>query len=465
MERACLGYLLNWLAAADRKPLVVRGARQVGKTWLIKHLAKLTGKQLIELNLEKQPSLVSLFTSNDPKQILLNLSTLHHQAIAPEHCLLFLDEIQAAPQLFSKLRWFAEDLPQLPVVAAGSLLEFVLAEHSFSMPVGRISYMHLEPLSFEEFLLAHDKKSLLEYLSAYTLANEIPIAIHEQLTTIFKEYILVGGLPAVVKSWVTERSLNKVNQLQHDLLATYRDDFSKYKGRIAIERLDEVMMAIPKMLGQKFVYSRVNTSIQTETIKQVLALLSKARICNYVQSSSANGVPLAAEIKEKYFKMIFLDTGLCCAALGLSLNQINAATEIILINNGGIAEQMAGQILRTINPPYIEPALYYWHREETKSNAEIDYVIQHGNQVIPVEVKAGSSGGLKSLHYFMGLKKFPVAIRINSDLPSATQISVKDQAGNPVKYCLISIPFYLIGQIHRLLDQDNAYLSVLNVPP
>jgi predicted AAA+ superfamily ATPase len=456
MKRTLLNHLKAWLASSEPKPLVVRGARQVGKTWLIRHLAKECNRRLIELNFEKNPSHASLFAPNDPQQILLNLSALFGQKIAPENCLLFLDEIQVAPQLLSKLRWFAEDLPQLPVVAAGSLLEFVLSDHSFSMPVGRIRYMHLEPLSFEEFLLAHDQQSLLDYLNSYNLNTDIPIAIHEQFMTFFKEYILVGGLPAAVVNWIAERSFSNIHQIQNDLLATYRDDFSKFKGRIAIEKLDEVMIATPKMLGTKFVFSHVSTTIHANTVKNALDLLGKARICHPVWSCSANGVPLAAEINEKYFKEIFLDTGLCSSALGLGLNQINTAKEITLINNGGIAEQAVGQLLRTINPPYVEPRLYYWLRNEKGSNAEVDYVIQHANTVVPIEVKAGSTGSLKSLHLFMGMKKSTIAVRINSDLPSETQIDTKDALGNNVQYLLLSIPFYLIGQLHRLLENHKV---------
>jgi predicted AAA+ superfamily ATPase len=452
MERALFNYLKNWLVAVDRKPLVIRGPRQVGKTWLVRYLAKFYKKQLIELNFEKDPSYASFFTSNDPKSILLNLSTLTKEKIEPENCILFLDEIQMAPQLLAKLRWFFEDLPQLAVVAAGSLLEFVLFQHSFSMPVGRISYAHLEPLSFEEFLIANGKESLYRYLSEYDFIMDFPAVLHEQLTRLFKEYVFVGGLPEVVLSWSTERSLGKVSQLHHDLLSTYHDDFSKYQGRIVTARLAEVLMAIPKMLGQKFVFSRVNPLIQAPTIKQVLTLLEKARICHRVKSIAANGVPLAGEIKEKYFKEIFLDVGLCNSALGFSFKQINAIADIVLVNHGAIAEQVVGQILRTIESPYIEPALYCWHREESGSNAEIDYVIQHGNQVIPLEVKAGSTGSLKSLHLFMGLKQLPLAIRINSALPSKTKVAVKNHQRHPTHYTLLSIPFYLIGQIHRLLD-------------
>ncbi len=452
MNRALLNDLKNWLQASDRKPLVLRGARQVGKTWLVRHLAEVMDKKLIELNFEKQPALASLFNTNDPQQILLNLSAAFGQEIDLQNSLLFLDEIQVTPQLFSKLRWFTEDCPQLPVIAAGSLLEFVLADHHFSMPVGRISYMHLEPLSFEEFLLAQDKKMLLDYLKAYNMRFEIPVAIHEQLLTQFKEYLFIGGLPAATVSWITERSLSKVNQIQNDLLATYRDDFAKYRGRIDLERLLEVMHAIPKMLGQKFVLSRVNSSIQSSTIKQVIDLLEKARLCHRVRSCSANGVPLAAEVREKFFKVIFLDVGLCSTSLGLSWSQMQSVNELTLINNGAIAEQVVGQILRTIEPSYIEPALYYWQREEPGSNAELDYVIQHGSRIIPIEVKAGATGRLKSLHSFMNLKKLPLAVRINSDLPSQVEVDFKDHAGKSVQYKLISIPFYLSGQLHRLIE-------------
>lgn len=452
MDRVVAHYLKAWLVATDRKPLVVRGARQVGKTWLIRHFAQSSGKKLIEVNFEKQPALASLFASNDSQQILLNLAASYGQDIDPQNSLLFLDEIQTTPQIFSKLRWFAEDFPQLPVVAAGSLLEFMLAEHSFSMPVGRISYMHLEPLSFEEFLLANNKKALLDYLSVYNFSIEIPLAIHAQISTLFKEYVLIGGLPAAVLNWVNERSLNKVNQIQHDLLATYRDDFSKYKGRIVLEKIDETMMAVPRMLGEKFIYQRVNTSAPAQTIKHILDLLGKARICHRVSGCAANGVPLGAEIKERQFKEVFLDTGLCSVALGLNLAQVNATQEMSLINKGGIAEQVVGQLLRTINEPYIEPALYYWAREDKGSNAEVDYVIQHGSRVIPIEVKAGSTGALKSLHSFMNLKKLSLALRINSDLPSKTAVSVKTHAGEYVEYILLSLPFYLLGQSRRLLD-------------
>ena len=210
MDRTLYHYLKNWITSIDRKPMVIRGARQVGKTWIVRHLASECKKELIELNLEKQPAYSSLFNTNDPKQILINLSTIVNKPIEPKNSLLFLDEIQSTPELFAKLRWLAEDLPELTVIATGSLLEFVLEDHSFSMPVGRITYAHLEPLSFEEFLLASNKKSLYDYIYSYNFETIFPDVIHNQLTNLFREYILVGGMPAAVSNWTKEQSLQKL---------------------------------------------------------------------------------------------------------------------------------------------------------------------------------------------------------------------------------------------------------------
>ena len=351
-----------------------------------------------------------------------------------------------------KFCWFYEGMHELAVIATGSLLEFVLENHTFSMPVGRITYLHLEPLSFEEFLLARGREKLVTYLQQYKLNDDIVSPIHEQLLSFFKEYIIVGGLPAAVSEWVIHESLEKVNLVHQDLIATYRDDFAKYSKKIPIERLDEVLQAVPQMLGQKFVYRQVNPDVQTPVVKKALDLLCKACVCHHVNASYANGVPLGAEINHKMGKVILLDTGLVSAALGLPLHQMNQTRDINLINKGAVSEQVVGQLLRTVDPFYVEPRLYYWTRIEANASSEIDYVIQHHNKVIPVEVKAGTSGSLKSLHYFMNEKKLSQAVRINSDVPSVTLIDVKTSTGKPTKYTLISIPFYLIGQIHRLLS-------------
>lgn len=452
MKRARLSFLQDWLNAAKRKPIIIRGARQVGKTWLVRQLSRESSKELYEINFEKRPDWVHLFASNDPNQILINLEAAFGKKINPDTSILFLDEIQGSPELLAKLRWFAEDMPQLPVIAAGSLLDFVLEEHNFSMPVGRIQYLHLEPLSFDEFLIAKGEELLLDYLGKFEWKMEYPQTLHNKLSSLFREYLIIGGMPAAVYSWVSESSLTQVNQIHHDLMATYRDDFSKYRGKIESERLEEVMMAVPRMLGTKFIYQRVNPSVSAMSIKRALELLEKAKICTRAYSCAANGVPLGSEIRSKFFKVFFLDVGLNNAALGLTLNQVSNVTDLTLIHEGSVAEQVVGQLLKTVLPPYVEPHNYYWHREEKGSNAEVDYVIQHADQVVPIEVKAGSTGSLKSLHLFMRMKNFPLALRFNSDIPTCTQIEVKNHTGSPIRYTLMSLPFYFIGQIHRLID-------------
>jgi predicted AAA+ superfamily ATPase len=443
MRRTAEPFLTDWLKTPNRKPLVIRGARQVGKTWLTRNLAQTTNHQLIELNFERNPQLASLFSSNDPHETFSRLRASLNVSSEPATSILFLDEIQAVPELFAKLRWFAEEMPTLPVIAAGSLLEFLLNDHEFSMPVGRVSFMHLEPLSFEEFLWARGKNLMHQYLLDFRINTTIPSEIHQQLLALFKEYIVVGGMPASVASWCADSSTGKVSQIQHDLLATYRADFAKYRGNVALPRLEEVMWATPKLLGQKFVFSQVNQAVHTNNLRQAVTLLNQAGICHSVFSTAANGIPLASERKEKFFKEIFLDVGLCCAALGLGLSQIQSLDEITLVNKGALAEQVVGQLLRTIEPFYIEPALYYWRRDQAGSQAEIDYIIAHQNTVVPLEVKAGAHGTLKSLQLFMAEKGLRKAVKVSSALPSLTE----------QPFQLLSLPFYLLGQLPRLLSE------------
>ena len=452
MKRDRTAFLISWLNSNSRKPLVIRGARQVGKTWLIRDFALSQNLRLIELNFEKRPELTSLFSSNDPKETLINISASMGVKIEPSKAVLFLDEIQAAPHLLEKLRWFAEDMPQLPVIAAGSLLDFALAKHEFSMPVGRIGYMYLEPLSFEEFLEAIGKKELRLYLQNYNWKHSIPEAIHLQLMSLIKEYLIVGGMPAAVASWANKQDPTVINQIHFDLLATYRDDFTKYNGRLSADHLEDVMSSIPRQLGKKFVYKHANFQISSAPLKQALDLLTKARISHQIVATSANGLPLGAEANKKLLKVIMLDCGLCNASVGLSLHQLRSISEISLINNAAMAEQLAGQLLRTISAPYISPSIYYWQREKKGAEAEVNYIIEHENQVIPIEVKAGTTGTLKSLHQFMKEKKKTIAIRINSDYPKLSSVNIKDSLGTSIEYTLLSIPFYLLEQMHRLIN-------------
>ena len=453
MNRYLNEKLNEWLQSSARKPLVLRGARQVGKTWIVRELAKLSGRELIELNFEQQSDLTVHFRSNDPSEILLNLQSALNQSIDPNNSILFFDEIQAAPELFAKLRWFYEKMPNLPVIAAGSLLEFVLEKHEFSMPVGRINYMFIEPLGYEEFLIAKGEEHLLKAIESATFESPLNVALHNKANHLFREYLTVGGMPEAVSTWIDTHSLDALAEVHSNLINTYKDDFAKYSGRLSIEHLKDVLNAVPKMLTNKFIYQHVNPGARHGSIKQAVNLLTKARLCHSVQSVSANGIPVAAELNPKIFKMILLDVGLVSTLLGLRLHQFQSIDEIMLINKGALAEQVAGQMLRSLSPYYSDPKLYYWTRENQTATAEIDYLIQNNQHLIPVEVKAGNEGKMRSLHQFMHEKPWNKAIRLYAGEMMKNQINTKTVKGDSVSYMLLSLPLYLSGQIYRLLNQ------------
>lgn len=460
MQRTASKWLQDWLGSTTRKPLVIRGARQVGKTWLVRELAKQNGLELIELNFEKNPAYKSLFASNEVKEIMTAIGARQNKQIDIKKSLLFLDEIQIVPELLAKLRWFAEDLPELVVIATGSLLDFVFEEHDFSMPVGRINYFHLEPLSFDEFLIANNNEQLVKYLNTYQISQEIPDILHEQLLALLRNYFLVGGLPSAVNAWISSNDLMTVNQAQQDLIHSYRDDFSKYPRRINRERLEDVLVSIPQQLNGKFVYSRVNKDVQGSEIKNALHLLNTARICHTVFSNTGEGIPLGAGRKNTPFKVILLDVGLCNALMHLNMQYMQPQA-FLLMNEGGIAEQFVGQMLRTLVPYYMDPELYYWVRESNNASAEVDYIIQHGEKLIPIEVKAGRTGTLKSLHLLMGLRRWPVAVRFNTDKASLVAVNMETTTQQKAEYQLLSLPLYLISQLPRLLHE----MVSSNAPP
>ena len=455
MQRILLDHLKKWLVAANRKPAVLRGARQVGKTWLVRELAKLSKYDLIELNFEKYPELIAHFSSNDPQKIILNLESFFNKTISLKKTILFLDEIQAAPDIFAKLRWFYEDTPELAIIAAGSLLEFVLEKHTFSMPVGRIQYFFLEPLNFEEFLLAKTETHLLNTIKTFSFNDPINAALHARALHLFKEYVLIGGIPEAVLTWINSASLEEVAITHSDLINTYQDDFNKYTKKIAGLYLPDLLKTIPRVLGQKFIYNKVNSNARTENIKESLHLLKQARICTIVQGCYANGIPLGADINPKAFKVILLDTGLTSKILDLKLYQFDTISDICLINNGAIAEQVVGQLLKQLSPYYTSPELYYWNREVPGSSAEVDYIIQHNQEIIPIEVKAGTEGKLRSLHQFMYEKNKTIAIRLYSGEAKIQKI-MTTVSGHQITYTLISLPFYLISQLTHIINNETG---------
>jgi len=451
MKRSVSSFLDQWIKDPQRKPLVLRGARQVGKTWLVRDLAQRHGLRLVELNMERRPELADHFRSNDPQRAVSDLSADLGISISPENCLLFMDEVQAAPHLLAFLRWFREEIPELPVVAAGSLLDFALREHAFSMPVGRISYCYLEPVSFYEFLDASGNELLKAALLAAGKSLDIAPRLHQRALELFAEYCLVGGMPEVLSDWIAKKDDARRLQLQRDLIATYRDDFNKYRGRISADLLRRVMDALPRQLGGRFVYSHVDGEAKHRELKQALELLRLARVCHRVEHTAANGLPLGAETNPGLFKVILVDVGLAAVQQGLSRLDLRDLDTVVWANKGGIAEQFVGQHLRCLSQAYEDPGLFYWQRTEGRQ-AEIDYVIQHGSHVVPLEVKAGKAGSMKSLHAFMQGKKLRCALRLDINPPSSQEVDVMTTTAQSVTYRLISLPLYMAESIPAVLQ-------------
>lgn len=450
MKRAAEEELATWLGSPRRLPLVLRGARQVGKTWLVRELARSQGKALLELNFERDLRLRGAFQSNDPRAILGEIEIATGRAIDDSNALLFLDEIQAAPELLAKLRWFAEELPELPVVAAGSLLDLVLAGSAAGVPVGRIQYRHVEPLGFDEFLRAHGQTRLLASLAAWRPATELSGSVHSRATEWWDRFAMVGGMPAVVAADVSGAEPRACRELQRELAATFRDDFGKYGTRIARDVLDAVLLAAVRSIGRKFVHERVGPDIKGPQAKRALELLVAAKLCHLVIHTAANGLPLGGEAKPQSRKVVLLDVGLVHAWLGTPATRAFPGREqLSSALRAQLAEQLAAQALRLHEPSSGDgPRLFYWHREGGRPG-EVDYVVALGGRVVPVEIKSGSAGAMKSLHQFMADKRLELAVRVDSNPPSSVTVDVATTQGDRAQYTLLSLPLYLL---HRLVE-------------
>jgi hypothetical protein len=457
VKRSIFHQLDAWLADPGRRPLVLRGVRQVGKTWLVRDLAARSSRALVEINFERDPALKRHFAANDPQRILGELSLALGAEVTPARSLLFLDEIQSAPELLAKLRWFHEEMPELPVVAAGSLLEFALADAAFSMPVGRTSFLHVEPMGFAEYLEAHGREPLLNTIAAWKPGTELSPAAHEQATLWFHRHAMVGGMPAVVAADVAGAGPGAVRAMQRDLMASYRADFASYCGRMDRDILDSVLRSAARYLGSKFVAARVGEGVKQHQAKRALELLAMARLVHLVRHTAADGLPLGAEVKETFRKVVLADVGLVHALLGTPAAQAFPAWDALTpALRGQLAEQLAAQALRLLEDGAGDGAeLYYWQREGGRPG-EIDYLIQLEGRILPVELKAGASGSMKSLQQFLFDKRLDLAVRCDAHPPGVQDVAVKTTQGDRVKFRLLSLPVYLLWNLRAALSHVLA---------
>jgi len=412
LERNIDADLINWRNETERKPLLVRGARQVGKSSSIRKLGE-SFDSFLEVNFEEHKTVHFLFEGDlTPQNLCENLSVMFDTEIEPGKTLLFFDEIQACIPAISSLRFFYEKMPELHVVAAGSLLEFALAEIP-SFGVGRIRSIYMYPLSFDEFLLGAGQAKLLELKKKASVQRPLTTPIHEKLLELLKKFLIIGGMPEVVKKYVTQNDLRACQRILEDLINSFRTDFSKYKYRVPSSRIREVFESVVHQAGGKFVFKKASQDLNTAQIKEALELLIMSGMVIPVTHTSANGIPLGAEVNPKKRKMLLLDTGIFQRLLQLDISELLFSKELNLVNKGGIAEQFIGlEILKNVSC-YTQMELFYWHREALNSNAELDYLIQLNEEIVPLEVKSGLKGSMNSMYIFLKEKNAKFGCRFS----------------------------------------------------
>lgn len=416
-ERIIDRYLSEWATRPVHKPILLRGARQVGKSTAVRHLGE-SFKYYVEINLEKQSNYIDLFKKDlDVTRIVPQMAAMCGTPIVPNETLLFIDEIQESQEAIMALRYFKEDMPNLHVIAAGSLLEFVLDEIP-TFGVGRIHSMYMFPMTFDEFLLANGEQLLLDARGQANIDAPLPTPLHEKLIGLMRTFMLVGGMPESVVKWVQTHDFLQCQEVQDDIITGYEADFPKYKKKVDPQLLIATMKSAATQATKKFVYSRVPGEYKTAEVKKALDLLIKAGILIPVTHSSGNGLPLGDESDESIRKILLLDTGLMLRLLNMTMGdtsaitaQILTATAADLVNKGPMAEMLAGLELLHYLTPNLHHDLYYWVRQAKNSTAEIDYLLSRDMKVLPFEVKAGVQGGMKSLWDFMREKKLDQAVR------------------------------------------------------
>ncbi len=393
MHRDKLIFLKNWKEDPIRVPLMIRGARQVGKSWLVTTFGK-EFDHFVSINFEKDRRIHALFPDHiDVNKTLENIQAYTRIPCIPGNTLLFLDEIQECPNALKYLRYFKEELPQMHVIAAGSLLEFSLEK--LGMAVGRIDYLFLYPLSFMEFLTAVNR----EDLRLAILTKSVDAASHEVLLEYLKNYMWLGGMPAVVDTWVQHKDFALCQRIQDRIIGNYEDDFQKYAKKHQIEMVGKVFKSISKQLGKKFQYVNVDNDMKNYPIKQGLHLLVKAGVAHICMHTSGHVYPLNAEVNEKKFKVFMFDIGIAHRLLGLDLAEwVTSPLKVDYL--GQSAEQLVAQELISYSNSSKSPEIYYWQNETKSGNAEIDFIVAKKSKIIPVEVKSGSKGGMKSLKVF-----------------------------------------------------------------
>lgn len=439
-KRLLLKDLNHWLQKPNRKPLILRGARQVGKTTLVSLFAEQFA-QFISLNLERQEDRALFEQGYNIHELVEAIFFLQSKDRQQPNTLLFIDEIQNSSAAVAMLRYFHENCPTMPVIAAGSLLESLLDRH-ISFPVGRVEYLRVHPLTFEEFLLAIGEEQ------AAAMLNQIPLPTfaHDKLLKLFHRYALIGGMPEIVQQYAATRDLTQLRPIYDNLITAYLDDVEKYSPRDAqTPVIRHVIQSAFREAGNRITLAGFGQSnYGSKEVGEALQVLEKALLLQRCYPVTDTRLPLVPNLK-KAPKLQLLDTGLVNYFSGLQAD-IFGSKDLNSIYGGRIIEHLVGQELLASQSSLLFQ-LHFWVREKNQSNAEVDFVLAHGNKVIPLEVKSGATGRLRSLHQFMDQAEHGFAVRLY-----AGKLVVEDAVTLEGKvFKLLNLPYYLGGKVDGYL--------------
>lgn len=430
MNRNAIHDLIRWKSSEDRKPMVLKGARQVGKTWLMKEFGQNYYDSFVYFNFDEEDELKSIFTSNkNPHRIIELLSLIADRKIIPGETLIIFDEIQECPEALNALKYFKEKANEYHVIAAGSLLGTLLAQPK-SYPVGMVNLLHISPLTFDEFLEATNEPLYAYYRSIQKLQH-IEDIFHNRLLEAFHYYLIIGGMPECVASWVKFKDPAKISQIQRELIEVYENDFSKHNGKVNSGRILMVFRSIPSQLAkpnEKFMYGAVREGGRARDFEEAIEWLVSAGILNRVCNVSKTEHPLSAFDKPDCFKLFVFDTGLLKHMSGLDNSAILIKNDYQFkgpLTENYVLQQLCGQF-------DIAPRYY------ADKNSEIDFVLQNGTEIIPIEAKSGEDKSAPSFKHYVSTKQPAHAIRF----------SKKGYAKNGL---ITNIPLYLAGKMRELL--------------
>lgn len=430
MKRNALEDLLQWKDSLHRKPMILKGARQTGKTWLMKEFGKKAYKNYVYFNFDEQPELKSLFETNkNPHRLIELLSLIAGIKIEPQHTLVIFDEIQECSEALNALKYFYEKANEYHIISAGSLLGTLLSSPK-SYPVGMVNLLNIYPLSFEEFLQAVSS-NLFTYYQTITPDTQIEDYFHHQLIELYNYYLIIGGMPECVSSWLEEKNVQRISQIQQELIEIYKNDFSKHNGKVNSGRILLTFNSIPSQLAkanEKFIYGAIKSGARAREFEEAIEWLNAAGMVNKIHNVSKVAYPLPIYEKIDNFKLFLFDTGLLKTMAGIS-------NDAVLLNKefqfkGALTENFVLQQLKTVLD--VEPCFY------ADKNMELDFVVQLNDMLIPLEVKAGENVKSISLKKALNFDVFPYRVRFS-------KLNFKKEER------IINLPLYLVNKINKIL--------------